>query len=143
MTWVTRARVMPSRRAMAAWLGALADDPLYGAETACEKCSKPCVEACATGAIANEKVMLKLEGKQFALPKIDCFACDWAKMYGLSGRERPRHWGLSVDVALPQDRATEEVAAALSKVEWGVQKRHLNIAEECLRVCPARGTRRA
>ena len=70
---------------------------------------------------------------------VERFACDWAARYCLAGEEGPKYCGLDVDVPLPKDRTTNAVASALGKINWGVQKRHTNIVEECLRPCPARG----
>jgi epoxyqueuosine reductase QueG len=121
----------------------LASDPLYHGAAACEACARPCVEACPTRAIATQQMSVEIEGRRFALAQIDAFACDWAKRYGLSGKEGTAYWGLEVEVPLPDERNAQALAAAVSAVPWGVQKRHLNMAEECLRVCPARGERLA
>ena len=119
----------------------LPSDPLYDGPVECAMCGEPCVEACPTRAISQSRLALKLEGREFALPMIDAFACDWAKRYGLSGEEGPAYLGLDTDLPVPEERTAEALARAVSSVQWGVQKRHLNIAEECLRVCPARGER--
>lgn len=120
----------------------LSDDPLYAGKIDCERCEKPCVPACPTAALAGDPVPLRLEGKTFALPRVDCFACDWAKRYCLAAEEGPKYCGLDVDVPLPPEPDASALAAALGGANWGVQKRHGNIVEECLRVCPARGARR-
>lgn len=117
----------------------LPDDPLYAGAIDCEACDKPCIAACPTTALADETVALKLNGTTFNLPRIDCFACDWAARYGLAGEEGPKYCGLDVDLPVPKERTAQAVAAAVSRVNWGVQKRHTNIVEECVRVCPARG----
>jgi epoxyqueuosine reductase len=119
----------------------LPSDALYEGRVACATCGEVCVKACPTGAISQNRLLLRLEGREFALSMIDGFACDWAKRYGLSGEEGAAYWGLDINLAVPEERTAEALARAISSVEWGVQKRHLNIAEECLRVCPARGER--
>jgi len=119
-----------------------ADDPLYAGEFACETCEKPCIRACPTSALGGQTVSVKLDGETFRIPQIDSFACDWAKRYCLAGEEGPRYCGLNVDVVVPTQRTAQAVAAAVSKINWGVQKRHTNIVEECIRVCPARGSSR-
>ena len=116
---------------------ALPDDALLDVPSACERCEKPCIAACPTGAIAGKGRALRIEGSKFRLGAVDCFACDWAKRYCLSGREGPAYMGLDVDVPLPDERSADAIAKAVSQVDWGAQKRHLNVAEECLRVCPA------
>ncbi|HCG77421.1 TPA: hypothetical protein DEW49_05965, partial [bacterium] len=114
------------------------DDPLYNGEILCQKCSHPCIKACPTGAIKKQKISFSIEGKQFSIPKIDTLRCDWAKRYCLVGKEGPAYRGLEVNVSIPQGKITpEKIAAALSKVEWGVQKHFLDICEECVRLCPA------
>ena len=118
----------------------LPDDPLYDGRIDCNNCEKPCIAACPTSAISSEPFVIQLEGKTIEIGNVDCFACDWAKRYCLSSQAGPKYCGLDVDAPIPQDRSSLAVAAAVSKVNWGVQKRHCNIAEECLRVCPARGT---
>ena len=118
----------------------LPDDPLYGGEIACATCKRPCVQACPTGAITGEEHPLFIEGREFPLRRIDCFACDWAKLYCLAGSEGAAYCGVGAHAPLPERRNAEEIVNALGRVHWGVQKRHLNIAEECLRVCPPRGS---
>jgi NAD-dependent dihydropyrimidine dehydrogenase PreA subunit len=115
----------------------LPDDPLCSATPACKGCDRPCVGACPTGALNARKNAVKLGGVEFDLGTVDGFACDWAKRYCLSGREGAAHMGLDVDVPLPESRSAEAIADAVRGVDWGAQKRHLNVAEECLRVCPA------
>ncbi|MCM8757079.1 MAG: hypothetical protein NC823_01190, partial [Candidatus Omnitrophica bacterium] len=70
------------------------------------------------------------------------FACDWAKRYCLVGKEGPESVGLRVNLPVPEEKSAEAIANGLSSVKWGVQKRLLNIAEECLRVCPAHRIRK-
>jgi len=115
----------------------LPDDPLCREKPACEDCERPCVAACPTGALKVRKHRIKLEGVEFDLGTVDAFACDWAKRYCLSGREGAAHMGLDVEVPVPKGRTADAIADAVSHVDWGAQKRHLNVAEECLRVCPA------
>ena len=116
---------------------ALPDDGLPEAPAPCQACPKPCLSACPTAALGGETVSLELEGRTFDLPRIDAFACDWAQRYGLAGEEGPKYCGLETDVPLPAERTAEALAEALRSVHWGVQKRFCNIAEECLRACPA------
>ena len=58
-----------------------------------------------------------------------------------SGKEGATYHGVDVDFPVPAQRDTEGLIDALSAAEWGVQKRLLNICEECLRVCPAHRSR--
>ena len=117
----------------------LGDDPLYRGTIDCEKCRKPCMGACPTAAVKDESVLLELEGVSFSLPRTDFFACEWAKRYALAAEEGPKYCGIDSDVPLPKERNVRAVALAVGGVNWGVQKRHSNIVEECIRVCPARG----
>ena len=117
----------------------LPDDPLYRGEILCRTCEKPCVGACPTAAIGDATVPIALEGVTFDIPRVDPFSCDWAKRYCLSGEEGPKYSGVAVDEPVPQDRSAAQIAAAVCRVKWGVQKLHVNIVEECVRVCPARG----
>ena len=114
------------------------DDPLYDGEILCQKCSHPSVKACPTNAIKKEKISLSIEGKQFTFPEIDTLRCDWAKRYCLVGKAGPAYRGLAVNLSIPRRKITpEKIAYSLSNAEWGVQKRLLDICEECIRVCPA------
>ncbi|MDY7009328.1 MAG: 4Fe-4S binding protein [Planctomycetota bacterium] len=108
----------------------LPDDPLYEGQIDCRDCDKLCVDACPTSAISTERVGLKLEKKTFELGRIDFFACDWATRYCLTAEAGPRYCGLDVDAPVPDSKNVLAVAKAVSKVNWGVQKRHSNIAEE-------------
>jgi epoxyqueuosine reductase len=119
----------------------LQSDELYAGPSACDGCARPCVEACPTAALAGEPAVVAIDGVELAFPRIDHFACDWAKRYTLAGKEGPEYSGLDVNVPLPEERTGAAIAAAVSSVDWGVQKRHPATAEECLRVCAARGER--
>ena len=116
---------------------ALKADPLPDFARACDSCDRRCAGACPTCAIRTGRRELRLEGRRFPWPVVDGFACDWAKRYALSGPEGPVFWTLDSDRSLPKKRTGEAVADAMTSVRWGIQKRHVNIAEECLRVCPA------
>jgi Fe-S-cluster-containing hydrogenase component 2 len=115
----------------------LPDDPLLVVPPACDSCAKPCVRACPTKAIGRARNPLMIGKAEFNLGRIDCYACDWAKRYCLSAEEGPRYMGVETTQPLPKKRTLEAAAAAISRVNLGVQKRHLAVAEECLRVCPA------
>jgi len=117
----------------------LVNSPLYQGPYACEKCEKPCITSCPTSAIKDKRVKIKIENKTFYLPSIDYFSCDWARMYAMSGREGPQYYGLKRDLPVPKKKEAGEIVKAINKVEWGVQKRHINVCEECIRVCPAKG----
>jgi epoxyqueuosine reductase QueG len=117
----------------------LPNDALYHGVIECERCKKPCIPACPTSALKNDPVPLRLEGRTFHLPRYDSFACDWAKRYCLAAEDGPRYCGLEVDVPVAEERSARAVARTVSKVNWGVQKRHANIVEECIRVCLAKG----
>lgn len=117
----------------------LSNDPLYEGEILCERCPKPCIEACPTSAIMNYNINIKIEGKDFKIPKIDFFSCDWAKRYCLVGEEGPYYWNVDVNIPVPEEKKVEKVLDSVSNVSWGVQKLHINIVEECLRKCIAKG----
>lgn len=118
----------------------LSNDPLYSGEILCKKCQKPCIEACPTSAITSKEVTIRLEGKEFKLPKIDSFSCDWAKRYCLVGEEGPFYWNVNINIPVPKEKTTEKILDAISNFPWGVQKLHINIVEECLRKCIAKGS---
>ena len=82
---------------------------------------------------------ITLEGVSFDVPRIDPFSCDWAKRYCLAGEEGPTYCGVAVDEPVPEEKSVTQIAMAVCKVKWGVQKLHTNVVEECLRVCPAKG----
>lgn len=117
----------------------LPNDPLYQGESLCATCARPCTGACPTSAITARRLPLTIEGVSFDLYDIDCYACDWAKRYALRNVEGPQWHGIDVDFPVPQERTGQAIVGAVAQARWGVQKRLLNIAEECLRVCPARG----
>jgi epoxyqueuosine reductase QueG len=115
----------------------LPDDPFCQERPMCEGCSTPCVEGCPTGALAGTATSITVGGQSLKLFSFDTYACDWAKRYALAGKEGAKYHGLDVDFPVPERHDTESLVEALSTAEWGVQKRLLNICEECLRVCPA------
>ena len=115
----------------------LPDDPLCETPEPCSRCDKACLTACPTGAIRGESTEIELQGVPFRIPRVHDLACDWAKRYGLSGEAGPRYLGLDVDVPPPAEPQAQDVAAAAASVNWGVQKRLLSVAEECVRLCPA------
>ena len=119
----------------------LESDALPAADP-CAGCAAPCIAACPTGALGGEVRQLVIEGRSFALPAIDGYACDWAKRLGLSAAEGPRNCGIESDVPLPAERTAIAAASAASAVPWGVQKRLITIGEECIRVCPAHKRRK-
>ncbi len=113
------------------------DDPFYNGPNICRDCARPCVKACPTQALKNEFAVVKMPDHDLELGSFNGYACDWAKKYCLVGEEGPAYMGLDVNVPLPKEQTAAAIADAVASVEWGIQKRHLNIAEECLRVCPA------
>ncbi len=117
----------------------LDNETLYTGNYACEACKKPCISHCPTTALKNKTAELKIEQTTFYIPSVDCFACDWAKRYAMSGKEGPQYYGLKTDIPVPGKREAEEILMAINKIEWGVQKRHANICEECIRICPEKG----
>lgn len=117
----------------------LPNDPLYQGDIACRDCSKLCIEACPTHALDGKTAEIVIEGKTFAIPAHDQFACDWVKKYCLSGKECADYLGIDIDLPLPEKKDGAAVAQALKSVKWGVQKRLMSLAEECIRVCPAKG----
>lgn len=119
----------------------LENDPLPLMKYACEKCEKFCISFCPTKAITKKTVKIKVEGREFYIPLIDDFSCDWAKRYGLSGDEGLKYYGIKTDIPVPKNKKIEEVVKAINNVNWGVQKRHANVCEECIRVCPEKGRR--
>ena len=118
------------------------NDPLYDGEITCEECSHPCIKECPTQAIKGKKNYFALEGKKLSFPEIDNLKCDWAKRYGLSGKEGPDYYGVDSNIPPPREITPEKLSEAVSKIKWGVQKRHINICEECLRVCPYKGDKK-
>lgn len=118
----------------------LPSDPFSGEPAACQGCAQPCIAECPTSALGGEATAITVEGQPVVLPSYDGYACDWAKRYALAGKEGATYHGLDVDFAVPARHDTEGLIEALSAAEWGVQKRLLNICEECLRVCPAHRT---
>jgi len=119
----------------------LESDPMLQGASPCESCDAPCASACPTGALGGDMVRLEVDGAAFDAPVIDGYACDWAKRLGLSAAEGPQYVGVDSDVPVAPDRTARAAAAAVAGVDWGVQKRHLTIGEECIRVCPAHGKR--
>ncbi len=117
----------------------LGNDPVLPEPYACGKCRKPCIASCPTSAIKGKSVKMKIENKTFHLPSIDCFSCDWARRYAMSGKEGPQYYGLERDLPVPKKKEAGEIVKAINKVEWGVQKRHINVCEECIRVCTEKG----
>ncbi|MBN2308900.1 MAG: hypothetical protein JXR94_08025 [Candidatus Hydrogenedentes bacterium] len=113
------------------------DSPLCTAPSACAACDKDCLDACPTRAIQGDTVPLTVGGVQFDVPRVAGLACDWAKLYGLSGEAGAKYLGLGVDVPVPDAPSGADVAKAAASAEFGVQKRLLSLAEECVRVCPA------
>lgn len=109
-------------------------------EWPCAECERPCVVACPTCALSAEVPAIVVEGVEIAMPRPDEFACDWAKRYGLVASEGPACYALESDQPLPEERSGKAIAEAVTRVQWGMQKRHVNIVEECMRVCP-RGRR--
>lgn len=115
------------------------NDPLYSGDYACGECEKPCLASCPTSALKGKNSKLTIENRVFHMPSIDCFSCDWARRYGMSGKEGPQYYGFKRDVPVPKKKDAEEIVRAINKVEWGIQKRHINVCEECIRVCPEKG----
>lgn len=120
--------------------GFFEDDPLYNGKNYCEDCNL-CISSCPTDAIKNETVGFEFEGIDFKYPVIDLYKCDMAKRYCLSGEEGPKYYGINPEINISENIDIEKIARNVSKVKWGVQKRHLNICEECIRVCPFKGRR--
>ena len=115
------------------------NDPLYNGENFCKKCSHPCITSCPTKAIKKGNTILKFEGREFKLPDLDIYRCDWAKRYGLSGKEGPSFYGIEPNVSIPTKITPEKIAECLINTKWGVQKLHINICEECIRNCSYKG----
>ena len=112
------------------------NDPLYQGEFACKNCNHPCIKACPMKAIEEKKIPFEIEGKEFIYPKINTMYCNWAKRYALNGEAGPAYYGVNMPLFPKGEITPEKVASAVSKVQWGVQKRHINICEECIRTCP-------
>ena len=115
----------------------LPEDSLYRKSTACSTCPKPCLKACPVSAIKKTQTSICVDKTCFGLNDIDCFACDWAKRYGLVEAEGPGYFGVRINVPVPKKRTGAAIVAATESAARGVQKRHINIMEECIRVCPA------
>jgi epoxyqueuosine reductase QueG len=114
------------------------NDPLYEGDYPCKECDI-CQKNCVSGAIKGMAKRIKIEDKEFEIPEIDDFACDWAKRYGLIGEEGTKYMGVEVNIEVPKDERIKKLCESLANVKWGVQKRHLNICEECVRLCPMKG----
>ena len=114
------------------------NDPLYNEGWPCKGCDI-CIKNCVSEAIKGRTKKIKIENEEFEITDIDNFACDWAKRYGLVGEEGPKYMGIDVDFKVPEREKTKKLCESLMKVKWGVQKRHLNVCEECIRVCPEKG----
>jgi len=118
----------------------LSNDPVYDGEILCEQCDKPCINACPTSAITEDSLkLIHFEGREFKIPNLNTFACDWAKRYCLVGEEGPSYWNVDINIPVPKEESVEDVLNSVSKYPWGVQKLHINIVEECLRRCRAVG----
>ncbi len=111
------------------------NDPLYDGENYCKNCDI-CIKNCPTEAIKGKAKKIKIENKEFEIPEIDSFSCDLAKRYGLVGKEGPEYMGIDVNFKVPEREKIKKLCENLMKVKWGVQKRHINICEECIRICP-------
>ncbi len=116
------------------------NDHLYDGKNYCKDCDI-CVKNCPTGSIKGKTKKIKIEDKEFEIPEIDDFSCDWAKRYGLAGKEGPEYMGIDVNFKVPGKERIKKLCENLMKVKWGVQKRHINICEECIRNCPFKGER--
>ncbi|MCM8807075.1 MAG: hypothetical protein ABIM58_02950 [candidate division WOR-3 bacterium] len=117
------------------------NDPLYNGENFCEDCYE-CIKNCPTSAIKRKNVKIEIENKIFEIPVIDEFSCDWAKRYGLIGKEGPKYMGINVDFKVPTKNKTRKLIENLMNLKLGVQKRHLNICEECIRNCKYKGEKK-
>ena len=118
----------------------LPNDPLK-VLSICDDCEKVCLGACPTKALSGKAKHLTVENTSIPFPVFDTFACDWAKRYSLNGEEGPKYWGIEESYPVPDNKSADEIVKVVSRTEWGTQKLHLNVAEECLRVCPARGNK--
>ncbi|MDD3726547.1 MAG: hypothetical protein PHI44_05065, partial [Candidatus Ratteibacteria bacterium] len=117
----------------------LENDPLPVMRYACNECKKVCISSCPTKALGKKTLKVKVEKKEFYIPFVDHFSCDWAKRYGLSGREGLKYYGIETDIPVPKNKKVEEIVKVINKIRWGVQKRHANVCEECIRLCPEKG----
>lgn len=115
-------------------------DPLYEGENFCKGCDE-CIKHCPVSAIKRKVKKVEIEGIKFEIPRVDEFTCDVAKRYALVGKEGPAYMGSKVDTTI-SEKSTETLIKKLLETDWGVQKRHLNICEECIRICPFKGKRR-
>lgn len=115
----------------------LKNDPLFTGPFECNECNMPCIKECPTHALSQSIKTFSLEGIEYPEPNINSFHCDWARRYGLSSKEGIATWGIESDREIPKEKSGEEIAKALSSVKWGIQKRHINTIEECIRTCPA------
>ncbi len=118
------------------------NDPIYKKGDFCGQCNA-CIEHCPAKAIPKKFRQIEIEGTTFTIPDIDYFACDWAKRYALMGEEGPKYMGVDHTYQVPEKKRIEKLCKTLTETTWGVQKRHLNICEECIRVCPLKGKRRS
>ena len=107
-------------------------------ENFCNNC-KICIEHCPVSAISGSRKKITIENTTVEIPVIDDFSCDWAKRYGLIGEEGPKYMGVDLNFKVPEREKIKKLCENLIKVKIGVQKRHINICEECIRTCPVKG----
>ncbi|MGC9469584.1 MAG: hypothetical protein ACP5HS_13395 [Anaerolineae bacterium] len=117
----------------------LPNDPLFTGTRECDTCERPCVSGCLTKALNGQNLDVAVDGTEVRLYQVNNYRCDWAKAYSLSGEAGSSYYGVDVNFDVPEEGTDEDVVHALTRAAWGVQKRLLNICEECLRVCPAGG----
>jgi len=119
----------------------LSSDPLYDGKIECEKCDAPCMLTCPTKAVSGTAEKVTIENKTFSIPHINYAACDWVKKYCLSNTVTD-YLGMKEKISIPKKKDGCAVAKAMQQINWGVQKRHLYLSEDCLRVCPLKGSRK-
>lgn len=113
----------------------IAADRVSDFEAGCDKCRK-CLSACPTRALNPEQfVAFEIGGRTFRLPSLDQMRCDWAKRFGLSGREGPAYMGSTTDVPPPEQIALADINAAMAARD-PLQDHFNAIMEPCLKVCP-------
>lgn len=112
----------------------LEQSSLYSGEPLCNQCFQ-CINICPVHAISkDDKINIKIEGKNFSYGKCDRQRCDWSKRYALVAEEGSMYMGSLVDIKPPLKITKENFGKALKQVD-PLQKVHRCIAEKCLAFC--------
>ncbi|MCX7778409.1 MAG: hypothetical protein N2381_10205 [Armatimonadetes bacterium] len=111
----------------------------------CNKCTRPCVDACPVGALMNEPVAVAHSKRNcnasvaWQMGKLLKRRCECAKRYGLVSEEGPSFMGDMTSVQLPDGEPTIEEIAELMKHRDPIQKHWICIIERCIQACQLYG----